>query len=63
LRDLPDVLGPWNSACSRFSRWSAKGIQHRIVTAAADDGDFEYPIINTTIIRAHQHASGAKRGR
>jgi hypothetical protein len=28
----------------------------------ADDADFEYLIVDSTIIRAHQHASGAKRG-
>lgn len=61
-RDLPDVFGPWNSAFRRFSRWSAKGIWHRIFAAMADDGDFEYLIVDSTIIRAHQHASGAKRG-
>jgi len=27
----------------------------------ADDPDFEYPIINSTVVRAHQHAAGAKR--
>ena len=61
-RDLPDGFGPWNSAFRRFSRWSAKGVRHRIFAAMADDGDFEYLIVDSTIIRAHQHASGAKKG-
>jgi transposase len=61
-RDLPDVFGPWNSVFRRFSRWSGKGIWHRIFAAMADDSDFEYLIVDSTIIRAHQHASGAKRG-
>lgn len=61
-RDLPEVFGPWNSVFRRFSRWSAKGIWHRIFAAVADDNDFEYLIVDSTIIRAHQHAAGAKRG-
>ena len=61
-RDLPDAFGSWNSAFRRFSRWSAKGIWHRIFAAMADDGDFEYLIVDSTIVRAHQHAAGAKKG-
>ena len=34
----------------------------RIFEAMADDTDFEYLIVNSTIIRAHQHAAGAKKG-
>ena len=34
----------------------------RIFDAMADDPDFEYLIVDSTIIRAHQHAAGAKKG-
>ena len=61
-RDLPDVFGEWNSVFRRFSRWSAKGVWHRIFEAMSDDPDFEYLIVDSTIIRAHQHAAGAKKG-
>jgi putative transposase len=61
-RDLPEAFGCWNSAFRRFSRWSAKGVWHRIFAAMADDPDFEYLILDSTIVRAHQHAAGAKRG-
>ena len=61
-RDLPEVFGNWNSAFRRFSRWSAKGVWHRIFAAMADDPDFEYLILDSTIVRAHQHAAGAKKG-
>lgn len=61
-RDLPEAFGNWNSAFRRFSRWSEKGIWHRIFAAMADDPDFEYLIIDSTIVRAHQHAAGAKKG-
>ena len=60
-RDLPEQFGCWNSVFRRFSRWSAKGIWHRIFAAMADDPDFEYLILDSTIIRAHQHAAGAKK--
>ena len=46
----------------RFSRWSQKGIWQRIFEAMSDDPDFEYFIIDSTIIRAHQHAAWAKKG-
>ena len=61
-RDLPEVFGEWNSVFRRFSRWSQKGIWQRVFEALSDDPDFEYLIIDSTIIRAHQHASGAKGG-
>jgi transposase len=61
-RDLPEAFGNWNSAFRRFSRWSAKGVWQRIFAAMADDPDFEYLILDSTIVRAHQHAAGAKRG-
>src|SRR5262249_22814388 len=61
-RDLPKVFGEWNSVFRRFSRWSQKGVWQRIFEALSDDPDFEYLIIDSTIVRAHQHASGAKRG-
>jgi len=61
-RDLPATFGEWNSVFRRFSRWSRKGVWHRIFAALSDDPDFEYLIIDSTIVRAHQHASGAKGG-
>jgi transposase len=61
-RDLPDVFGDWNSVFRRFSRWSQKGVWWRLFEAMSDDSDFEYLIVDSTIIRAHQHASGAKKG-
>lgn len=61
-RDLPEVFGEWNSVFRRFSRWSRKGVWWRIFEAMSDDPDFEYLIIDSTIVRAHQHAAGAKKG-
>ena len=61
-RDLPEAFGAWNSAFRRFSRWSAKGVWQRTFAAMADEPDFEYLIVDFTIVRAHQDAAGAERG-
>ena len=34
----------------------------RIFKALSDDSDFEYLIVDSTVVRAHQHAAGAKKG-
>ena len=61
-RDLPPELGNWNSTWRRFDRWSAGGVWERLLAAVADDPDFEYVVIDATVVRAHQHAAGGKRG-
>ena len=61
-RDLPEVFGEWNSVFRRFSRWSHKGVWQRIFEAMSEDPDFEYLIVDSTMIRAHLHAAGAKKG-
>jgi putative transposase len=61
-RDLPEELGKWNSVFQRFRRWAKKGDWERIFNALIENPDFEYLIIDSTIVRAHQHAAGAKGG-
>ena len=61
-RDLPGIFGKWNSVFVRFNRWSEGGVWQRIFAALSDDPDFEYLILDSTIVRAHQHAAGAKGG-
>ena len=61
-RDLPAEFGNWNSTFRRFSRWSKRGVWESLFKALADDPDFEYVILDATIVRAHQHAAGAKGG-
>jgi putative transposase len=60
-RDLPEAFGDGNNTVRRFSRWSAKGVWHGVFAAMTDDADFEDLIIDSTILRAHQHAAGAKK--
>jgi len=57
-RDLPERFGNWNSAWRRFDRWCRKGAWLRIVEALKDP-DLEWLILDSTVIRAHQHAAGA----
>ena len=61
-RDLPDEFGNWNSVFQRFRRWAKKGVWQRVFNALIEHPDFEYLIIDSTIVRAHQHAAGAKGG-
>lgn len=61
-RDLPAAFGNWNSNFVRFSRWSKAGVWDRLFAAMAGDPDFEYVMVDSTIVRAHQHAAGKKGG-
>ncbi len=61
-RDLPDEFGNWNSQFQRFRRWGVKGVWERIFNELRGCPDYEYLIIDATIVRAHQHAAGAKKG-
>ena len=61
-RDLPERFGHWNSAARRFRRWADKGVFERIFQSLSGDPDFEYAIIDGTIVRVHQHGTGAKGG-
>jgi len=61
-RDLPAEFGNWNSVFQRFRRWAKGGVWSRIFEILIEDPDLEHLIIDATIIRAHQHAAGGKRG-
>lgn len=61
-RDLPPAFGKWNSVFQRFRRWAKKGVFERIFQALSGDPDFEYVMIDGTIVRVHQHGTGAKGG-
>ena len=61
-RDLPERFGHWNSVARRFRRWAEKGVFERIFRTLSGDPDFEYAIIDGTIVRVHQHGTGAKGG-
>jgi transposase len=61
-RDLPEFFGNWNSVFQRFRRWARRGVFDKVFQALSEDADFEYAIIDGTIVRVHQHGTGAKGG-
>ena len=62
-RDLPPELGNWHNTYTRFSRWGEKGVWQRVVDALSGDTDLQALLLDSTIVRAHQHAAGAKKKR
>src|SRR5512139_159192 len=60
-RDLPPQFGNWNSVYQRFARWSRAGVWHRVFAALAKERRFREVFIDSTIVRAHQHAAGAPK--
>ncbi len=61
-RDLPERFGGWNNIARRHKRWSDSGVWQRVFEHLAEDADNEYAMIDSTIVRAHQHSAGAKGG-
>ena len=58
-RDLPEPFGNVKNVHRRFSRWAKKGIWHNLLSLLTEDADEEYILIDSTLVRAHQHSSGA----
>src|SRR5690242_21848654 len=67
-RDLPERYGPWATVYTRFRRWTIARVWERIFAAvqqqadAAGQLDWTVHFVDGTVIRAHQHAAGAKGG-
>ena len=61
-RDLPERFGHFRKVHTRFSRWSRAGVWQRLFKHLAQEADNEYAMIDSTIVRAHQHSAGAKKG-
>ena len=61
-RDLPTGFGEWNSVFRRFRRWAERAVFQRLFEAVSGDPDFEYVLVDGTIVSVHQKASGAKGG-
>lgn len=60
-RDLDPALGNWHTTYTRFSRWGKKGVWERVFKAISGDSDLEFLFIDSTVVRAHQHAAGAQK--
>jgi len=66
-RDLPERYGKWPSVYSRFQRWRKAGVWARLLSELQQLGDqrselnWEIHFVDGSIVRAHQHAAGAKK--
>ena len=63
-RDLPDYFGKFGSVHRQFRRWSESGLWDVILEAVNETGEGQDSVqmIDSTIVRAHQHSAGAKKG-
>jgi transposase len=67
-RDLPPEYGPWRSVATRFYRWVRAGVWERVLEKLQRQADAEGEIdwrlhhVDGSVIRAHQHAAGARAG-
>jgi transposase len=66
-RDLPERYGKWSTVASRFYRWRKSGVWERVWAQVQreadqkDEIDWELHLLDGTVVRAHQHAAGAKK--
>lgn len=60
-RWLPKEYGDWNTVYHRFADWADRGVWYKMLYYFADDPDMEYIMIDSTILRAHACAAGAKK--
>ncbi len=60
-RDLPERFGHWKQVHTRHSRWARSGVWEKVFKVLATDADNEYAMIDSTIVRAHQHSAGAPK--
>ena len=60
-RDLPERFGDWKNTHRRWSRWAERGVLEKIFKHWAGDADHAYAMIDSTIVRAHQHSAGAQK--
>ena len=61
-RDLPERFGPWKSVYTRFRKWADEGILENIFRTFALEAELAELSLDSTIVRAHQHSAGAKKG-
>ena len=60
-RDLPERLGDYETVKRRYDRWIEMGVLDAVLAALTREADLEWLMIDSTIVRAHQQAAGARR--
>ena len=60
-RDLPERFGAWKKVHTRFCRRARAGVRKRAFERLAGEADNEYAMIDSTVVRAHQHSAGATK--
>jgi transposase len=61
-RDLPERYGPYTTIYNRYNRWAKAGVWLKVFEALAAAAPESLHLIDTSIVRAHQHAAGGKKG-
>ena len=60
-RDLPERFGDFRVVHTRFNRWAERGVWKMVFDHLVQDADNEYAMIDSTIVRVHQHSAGARK--
>ena len=61
-RDVPDRYGPYTTVYNRYNRWAKAGVFLRIFEALSAQSPDSLHLIDSSIVRAHQHAAGGNKG-
>ena len=61
-RDLPERYGPYTTVYNRFNRWAKQGVWLQVFEALTAQSPQSMHLIDSSIVRAHQHAAGGKKG-
>ncbi len=61
-RDLPERYGPYTTVYNRYNRWAKAGVWLAVFGALAEKSPGSLHLIDSSIVRAHQHAAGGKKG-
>lgn len=61
-RDLPERYGPYTTVYNRFNRWAKAGVWVQVFEVLAARSPQSMALIDSSIVRAHQHAAGGKKG-
>jgi transposase len=61
-RDLPPDYGDWKNIQRRFCRWRDKGTWEHLLNVLIEDPDYEWLMLDSSHIKVHPHAAGARGG-